>query len=231
MVLVGMVIFVSFKVFRNHLLSSPAFTIKTLIYTGALKPLSATDIFKLKGKNLFSVDIGHLARDLKLSYPHLAKIRVSRIIPDKIWFEAEERVAFAKVKLADRVFLCDAEATIMPLSKLPSDLVLITGVETQVSKIRIGEVYDSSQLKTALAILKEIKNSRAITPFLVVRLEVDEPERIAFFLDNGIQVIIGNEQTGKRLKVLSLVLNDLKPELDKIKYIDLRFQEPAIGKR
>lgn len=223
--------FMALRISRHYLLTSYLFTVKTIIYTGALKPLLTNDVFALKGRNLFSVDIKHLGKDIKLSYPHLNKIRVSRIPPDKIWFDAKERFAIAKVNLAGKIFLCDQEAAILPTNGRAANLVLITGVDAEANKIRIGEVYDSPKLKTAISLLNEIKSVNALQIASLTRIDVLKADEMFFFLNNGIKVIIGDEHLGDRLKILSLVLNNLKANLGTIGYIDLRFQEPAIGKR
>jgi cell division septal protein FtsQ len=229
-IIAGLLVFIACKIFRTYLLTSSFFKIKTVITTGALKPLLAEDQFRLKGKNLFSTDIKHLARGLKLSYPYLADIRVSRIMPDKIWFDAQERTAVARVKLADKIFLCDANAVILPVATSKASLILIAGVDAQASRVRMGEVYDSVQLKTAIALLRAIRAARELQALTLVRIDVSNPERMSFLLNNGVEVIIGNELMPQRLKVLAVVLMNLKSEVDKVKYIDLRFKEPAIGK-
>jgi len=225
------VLLVLIKTSRNFLFSSPLFKVKAVIYTGALKPLLVNDAFNLKGKNTFSVDIRHLERDIKSSYPYLTKIRASRITPDKIWFHAEERVAVARVRLANKVFLCDEEGAILPLNNQPTNLVLISGIDAAADKIRIGEIYNSNKLENALVLLKEIKAVKELRGIPITAIDMSNPEGTAFFLNKGIKVIMGDEQIKQRLRVLILVLINTKAEQDNIKYIDLRFQEPAIGKK
>jgi cell division septal protein FtsQ len=229
-IIAGLAVLVAVKIFQNYLSNSSFFTVKTIISTGALKPLLGEDYFRVKGKNLFSIDIKHLARDLKLSYPYLTNVRVSRVIPDKIWFDAQERVPIARVKLADKIFLCDGNAAILPFAVSQAGLVLIDGIDSQAGKVRIGEVYDSIRLKAAIALLAAIRATRELRLLTLVRVDVSSPERMSFLLNNGVEVITGDELIPQRLKMLSVVLNNLKSAIDKVKYIDLRFQEPAIGK-
>ncbi|MDP3142670.1 MAG: cell division protein FtsQ/DivIB [Candidatus Omnitrophota bacterium] len=230
-ILIAVAGFMALRISRHYLLTSRLFAVKTVLYTGALKPLLANDFFTLKGRNLFSVDIKHLEKDIKLSYPYLTKIRVSRIPPDKIWFDAQERFAIAKVNLAGKVFLCDQEAAILPVNTKAANFVLITGVDAEANKIRLGEVYDSPKLKIAISLLNEVKSVDTLQIASLTRVDVAKANEMFFSLNNGIKVIIGNEHLGDRLKILNLVLNNLKTSLGTIGYIDLRFQEPAIGKR
>jgi len=230
-ILLSLTFFILAKISQHYLLTSKLFKVKTIIYTGALKSLRLNGLPEVKGQNLFSVNIRHLEKDIKLSYPYLTGVRVSRMLPDKIWFDAQERIAIAKVRLADRLFLCDREGAILPANNPAINLVLITGVDSRLDKVRIGEIYDSLKLKAAVGLLKEIEASRVLAITAVTRIDVSLPEEIVFFLNNGIRVIIGNEHISDRLKLLNLVINNLKAEINKIDYIDLRFQEPAIGKR
>jgi cell division septal protein FtsQ len=229
-IIAGLAVFAAVKIFQNYLSTSSFFTVKTVITTGALKPLLAKDYFRVKGRNLFSVDIDRLAKELRLSYPYLTGVRVSRVVPDKIWFDARERLAIARVKLADKIFLCDVNAVILPLTPSKAGLVLIGGINAPAGKARMGEVYDSIQLKTAISLLTAISAARELQSLVLVRIDVSNPERMSFLLNNGIEVITGNESLPQRLKMLAVVLSSLRSEIDKVKYIDLRFQEPAIGK-
>jgi cell division septal protein FtsQ len=46
--------------------------------------------------------------------------------------------------------------------------------------------------------------------------------------DSGLEVRIGQDNTKARIELLEDLLNQTKNELNKIKYIDLRFKDPAI---
>lgn len=216
---------------RDFFPHSPLFTVKKVIATGALKDRIAPESFKLRGRNLFAIDIHRLARQIRLDYPYLYQVRASRVLPDKIWLDAKERFPVARVKLAGRVFLCDAEAVIMPLSERFVSLPLVTGVDIAAEAIRVGEVYESSRLKLALELLKQMNSSSQLSALVIGRIETASPEKAAVFLNTGTEVIVGNEGLDNRFKVLGLVLKNLDTGLAKVKYIDLRFNEPAIRKR
>jgi cell division septal protein FtsQ len=222
------------RIVWNNLSHADSFKVEKVICTGAFKILlkGNCDCFDLKGRNMFSVDLKHLAKSLKLSYPYLTGIRVSRIIPDKIWLDARERFALARVRFGARVFLCDEDAVILPSEDSNGgDLVLIDGVDSRSDKVRIGEAYRSERLRSAITLLKEIRRIPGLVDLPLIRIDVGDPLNINLILKNNLKVIMGNEMFGERLRMLSIVLKNLKPELGTVGYIDLRFPEPAIGKR
>lgn len=216
---------------KDFLLHSPLFSIKTVIATGALKNRINPEELKLKGQNLFAVDIERLARQIRLEYPFLYQVRASRILADKIWLDAKERFPVARVRLSGREFLCDAEAVIMPFNDRFVALPLVTGIDTAGQAVRVGEVYDSARLKLALAILKKIHSSPQLRNLVIEKIETEVPQKVTVLLNTTTAIIFGNEGLDNRIQVLGVLLENLDTELAKVKYIDLRFNEPAIGKR
>ena len=62
----------------------------------------------------------------------------------------------------------------------------------------------------------------------VETFEVSDDNRIGFFIPNGLEIKIGQDNIRDRINILSNLLIQLRDELGNIKYIDLRFKEPVI---
>ena len=50
-------------------------------------------------------------------------------------------------------------------------------------------------------------------------------------LSSDLNIMIDKDGVNRKLKLLPLVLSQNKIDVKEIKYIDLRFQEPLIGKK
>ena len=68
--------------------------------------------------------------------------------------------------------------------------------------------------------------------YILKVVDIADPGNLSFFFDDvNIEIKIGNEDFRNRLDVLVTVLEQISMDIDKFKYIDLRFEDPIIGPR
>ena len=67
---------------------------------------------------------------------------------------------------------------------------------------------DSRNLKYALDLLAEIQNTRFMARYKVTGIEASDPRAMVFYLDDGLEVKIGNERFKERLGMLRKTLRD-----------------------
>lgn len=229
--LIILVIFL--KAALQFLKNSDFFQIKKITYPKVVQIPSYSDIFDLMGRNLFSVNIKEVSEKVKKNFPQLTQVRLLRHLPDELIIEAQKRKPLALVKLSDKYFSVDSDCVIISESNRTQDnnLPLILGIMSRPISLRIGQIYDDSNLKFGLEIIQEIDKISYLKNFALSKVDVSNLSRTLFAFTNGIEVIIGEENISERLKLLAVVISRLSNELDKIKYIDLRFKEPAIGRK
>ena len=182
-----------------------------------------------KGKNIFAVDIKGLSRSLEASYPDAKDISVVRVLPDKLLIRLKFRQPVAIINDA-KGYSVDEEAFVLSnidaryLGKLP----VISGVDIR-NQERKGVSARSKNLKAALALLREMKESKFFSEYSVVAIDAADIKDLSFSLKNGLEVKIGYENFKERLKLLKNTIRDPRLAVDRVEYIDVRFENAVIG--
>ncbi|MBI4972389.1 MAG: hypothetical protein HZA27_01055 [Candidatus Omnitrophica bacterium] len=215
------------------------FKIKEVI----LKKDVRADLSYLKGQNIFTLDLSKESRYILQSYPTYKKIRLVRILPDRLFVDFVKRVALAQVKLY-RYFCVDEDAVLFD-GELQEELPLIVGLETKIFGPKLGRKYNVKELELALNIIKEIRRNRILKKCSIKKIDVTTTSNAAFFLPlpakaqgqvkvkkvaspAAIEIKIGEDRLRDKVNFLSTLLVQVRKDLANIKYIDLRFKEPVI---
>lgn len=201
---------------------------------------------RLLGKNLWAVDIGALAAQLKVQTPWLKDIRVIRQLPHTLRVEVVERHPVAQVRLGEW-HAVDAEGFVMPQGQHRPDkrLVQVVGLNPGGPGLAVGRVNSHPRLQLALRVLEQLVQAPAVDAQYITQLDVNDPRQIRFRLDAAalpsgvpvpagrtIEVRCGSEpELSVHLQRLSDAMRVLGAQPVSIRYIDLRFQDPVVGKR
>ena len=217
---------------QGFLTKSKYFQVKSVVIDPSLAFIKKSDLSMLKSKNIFQVDIRRLKKNLSQKYPQITELKVTRRFPNQIQLLARKRHAFAQTKIANRIVTLDEQSVILSTTdgrdkKLP----LITGMGKVSQKLYLGSTLKDRQLETALAIIRAKKVSENLDKIGVNQVDVENLSKIDIELSNELRVILDKDQVEKKMRNLSLVLNQTHIELEDIKYIDLRFKDPIIGKK
>ena len=182
-----------------------------------------------KGKNVFTVNLNNVVSFFQDAYPDAKEIKAYIVLPDKIVVGLRGRWPAAFLK-GERSYIIDDEGCILSgiYANSLKNLPVIEGVNTRPGE-RVGRKFTSESLKTALELLKEIKKARFLAKYGVARISARDPKNLSFFLGNGIEVRVGSENFKDRLKVLEKTIKDPRMMLDRIDYIDVRFEDAVIG--
>ncbi|MDP2939402.1 MAG: cell division protein FtsQ/DivIB [Candidatus Omnitrophota bacterium] len=230
-------IFILFTLFLKlslqFLRSSEYFKINKITYSKEAQFSRSEDIFdELIGKNLFSLNLKKISQKIEAEFPQLGQVKIARRLPDELIIMAFKRNPIAKVKLLDQYFYVDEEGVIISVFRNSQDhLPLIMGVVNVPTSIRIGQTYDAQNLKFGLEIIKEIDKITYLKSLVLSKVNVSNLSRASFMFADGIEIIIGDENIGERLKLLVVILSRINKELGQLKYIDLRFKEPVIARK
>lgn len=188
-----------------------------------LKPVMAS----LKGKNIFDVDIKNIAGVLRNRYPQASSINVKRKLPDTVIFQMYWRKPYAQIK-SDKYYVIDEYG--IGLSQASDtafkDLPIIFGATI---KKQSKTTYNIANVKNVLKLIHAINGFKNISVDPDYLIDVSDSKQYKFFLDNGIEIVMGSDNFHKKLVLLSAMLRKLNREQQKeIAYIDLRFKDVIV---
>lgn len=191
----------------------------------------ASDLLKAyRNRNIFQVDTAALAASLQKRYTDAKYIIVKRDLPDRLAVFAYFRRPFALVNCS-RLYPVDEEGIVVWNAKPAAlgGLMVINGVE--IGPRSAPGTREGKGLKLALDLLREMNKAKFLAAYGPASISAGDAKNLSFYLKNGVEVRIGYEKFKERLALLKKVLRDPRLLLDKIKYIDLRFTDVAIGPR
>lgn len=189
----------------------------------------AVDLAYLKGRPIFSLDLQKEARYISEAYPLYKRVRLVRVLPNRLFASFAKRAPVAAIKLY-KYFYVDEEAVLFnPASgELPPyDLPVILGLETKIFGPKPGRRYNVKELALALNIIKLAGADKILKAHRIARIEVAGAKGASFFIGE-LEVRVGEEDIKEKLGLLAGLLVQMKRDLAGIGYIDLRFKEPVI---
>ena len=182
-----------------------------------------------RGRNIFGIDLKEISRSLESAYPDAKEVSVRIALPDKLAVSLKFRKPVALVR-DEKLFPVDEEGFVLPSINTESlkALPVIDGVDIRYDERR-GKRSSSKNLRIALRLLKDMKEAKFLAGYGADTIDASDAASLSFYLRNGTEVKIGNENFRERLKVLEKMLRDPRLILDRVKYIDLRFQDAVVG--
>lgn len=223
-------------IFSKHIMqfiqTSDYFTVKEIWYESSLRFMEANEIKGLKGRNIFDVDLSKVEKQIQTRYPQFAQLRVLRRFPNQILVVARERMPFAQAQLNGKTVTLDEKGVILDVDeKLDDRLTFLTGVNPLKKRITPGMLVESLDLQLALSIVKFFRTDKTLAHYRISKIDVGNLSEISFYILQNLKIIVDQEKLQHQLKMLSFVLSQAKIEMETVKYIDLRFKEPILGKK
>jgi cell division septal protein FtsQ len=184
------------------------------------------------GANIFLVDLKSFKDRIELKHPELRDIIVRRELPNRLIVQARRRLPVAQV-YGDRMYLVDKNGVFLKDAKSSGeDLPLISGV--RVSPYR-GSSVQKEKINKALFLIYALSQNDRLLKFKIKTIDMADSRNISFFLNSSdaekVEIKIGEGEFNKRLDVLATVLEQLGRDINRVKYIDLRFEDPIVGPR
>lgn len=227
---------------REVLTTSDYFNVKGIICREELN----TDFSYLKGRNIFTLDMDKESVNIARKFPDCLRVRLTRILPDRLFVEFIRRRPIALVKLY-RYFVVDQYGVFFASVSNPGELnlPLITGLETKLFGITLGKKSVTKELVLVLGIIKEFNKSLLMKGYRIRRIEFNSADDIAIFIpvdlnkeayfqwqapgkENILEVRISQGNILEKIAVITGLINQERQNLPSIKYIDFRFKEPVI---
>lgn len=224
------------------LTSADYFRVKDIVTRDAL----SVDLSYLKGKNIFSLNLPREAVNIARVCPDCSRVRLARIIPNRIYVELIRRKPVAFLKLY-RFFAVDEDGVIFSSSIQPDglDLPMITGLETKVFGPKPGMRCENRELSVALLILKEAARTPLLKSYRIQKVNVSGIDNITVQIPlsqdqttyadwkapekkDFLEIKFGQGDIRDKVVIMAGLINQEKRNLNNIKYIDLRFNESVI---
>lgn len=199
------------------------------------EPLTDIDGKKIIGVNIFLVDLKSFKDEIEERHVELRDIIVRRVLPNRLLVQAKKRQAFARIH-SDRQYLVDRECVFLPDAKSFSgdELPLISGVRITSSRGSDPKLNESQEekIKRALFLIDMIALNKKLSKFKLKNMDIADIRNISFYFDAAnVEIKIGDSEFNKRLDTLGTVLEQLGQDIGRVKYIDLRFEDPIVGPR
>lgn len=258
LIIVLIIVFISaLFIVRNivrFLKTSDYFKIKDIM----LSEENIVDLSYLKGENIFTVDLEKESLDIAQQYPNYRKVRLIKVLPNRIFVNFTKRRPVGLVKLY-RYFYVDEEAVLFNVSPQleNKELPVILGLETKIFGPQAGRKYNIKELTVALNIIKELNLNKALKDYKIKKIDVADLSNTAFFMlvplpisdytkgqvvtvskpiskgqaTGGIkelEIRLDIDEIKDKINIFAGLITQVKNEWGNIKYIDLRFKEPVI---
>ena len=186
------------------------------------------------GANIFLVDLKNFKERIEADHPELRDIVVRRALPDRLIVQARQRLAVAQV-YGDRMYSIDKDGVFLLYanSSAEENIPLISGIRVA-SPVRNSSVQ-KEKISKALFLIDALTANKKLSKFQIKTIDIADSHNISFFLSakdaEKVEIKIGDSEFNKRLDVLATVLEQLGQDIGKVKYIDLRFEDPIVGPR
>jgi len=182
--------------------------------------------------NVILKDLKAVQRKLNYKYPQAAKLKVIKRFPNQISVLAKQRVPFAQLEVKKKIVIVDKEGVVLSLEeKRDKKLPDITGIKFNNPELVLGMPLRGSDIWLTLKIIKLFKANRSLAAYSISGINIENLSKINFTLSNHLNVIIDRDKIAQKIRVLSIVLAQDRLNLKDVKYVDLRFKEPILGKK
>jgi cell division septal protein FtsQ len=214
----------------RFLKTTSLFRIREIVMAPSLRYIDPRLLLFLKGRSIFSVDLDVVHRRLRERYPEVNALRIVRKFPDRIYITAKKREPVAAVTVGREQVLVDREGVVVaPGPAAGMTLPLIEGLRSK--RVVYGESLNSAETDVALEVINAFENNTDLRGWSIQTIDARNLMKIDFFLNNNLHVIIDQDNIEPKIMRLGIVLTEGKVDLPNISYIDLRFQEPILGRK
>lgn len=186
------------------------------------------------GTNVFLVDLKSFKERIAEAHPELRDIVVRRALPNRLIVQARQRVSVAQV-YGDKPYFIDKDGVFLPYAKDSIDeemIPIITGIRPSPTR---GGLAQKEKIDKALFLIEAASANQKLSKYKIKKIDITDSRNISFFFNardaEKVEIKIGEGEFTKRLEELSTVLEQLGGDIQRVKYIDLRFEDPIVGPR
>jgi len=195
-----------------HLLGDPYFRVREVEVEGGRKIPKETllSLTVVEGMpNLFSVKLKDVAKQLE-SHPWIERVQVKKVFPNKILIQIEEKKPMAIIQLGELYYIDTKGEIFSPVGERDEyNYPYLTGLTRQV--LEKDPVEAKRLINKALELLRIVHQEKISPLEEISEIHMEKAFGIHCFTKaEGVEVKLGWEEFGEKLKRLSLIWSDLR---------------------
>jgi cell division septal protein FtsQ len=226
---IGFVLFTGYVNAVEFLTHSPLFEVKEVMVDRSIGFIDLRSLKDLKGTNIFKIDIGKIDSQIAKEYPYIAQLRVVRQLPDRILILAKKRESLMQIYFKKKYLVLDTEGVALYYTLQPSSLAQVYGIPLEHNWLFLGGHIRGSALSKVADILNSFKQSPYLRRWRIHAVQAGNLSKIDLSIGENMHVILDQDDTQDKIELLQMLISSNKIDLNKVKYIDLRFKEPVIA--
>ena len=232
LLLISFSLFIGHRVYA-HLLGDPLFRVREVEIEGYHKIPKETllSLLTIEGMpNLFTLQLRDVAQRLE-SHPWIDHVKVRKVFPDRIWVQVVERRPIAILQL-EELYYIDAKGVIFsPLGDRDDyNFPFLTGLSRETLEKNPGEA--NRLITKALELLRIAEREKAPPLGEISEIHMEKTFGVHCFTQvEGLEVKMGWEDFGEKLKKLSLIWSDLQKRGWAVASIDCSDASRVVVKR
>jgi len=221
LLLISFFLFISHRLYL-HLLEDPYFQVREVEVKGCRKLAEKTllSFAKIEGMpNLFTVRLREIAKRLE-THPWIEQVKVRKVFPNKISIQIEERKPIAILQLGEPYYIDTKGVIFSPVGdKDEYNYPFLTGLTRQ--NLEKDPMVTKSLIMKALEFLRIVDKEKVSPLEEISEIHMEKTFGIQCFTQTeGVEVRMGWDQFGEKLKRLSLIWSDLQKRGISVNSID-----------
>ena len=217
-----------------YAIQSDLFVLKTVTIQN-YKPLSSEQRFRFagvkEGELILTVDLKTMEQAIQKRHPEYKEVVVHRVLPNEILIDLKKRLPFARLKLSRTFWIDDTGVVVSPEEGQLEEYPLILGVPKPRQSVHVGSRIRFDALQQAIQLLSDIELQNILRDHALDHLDLSDRRNFVLRIDGGIDVHLGARNWGEKLAKLAEAIDTLEIDREKVRYIDLRFDDIIIGPR
>ncbi|MBF0512193.1 MAG: FtsQ-type POTRA domain-containing protein [Candidatus Omnitrophica bacterium] len=227
---IGFVLFSAYVNTMEFVTKSPLFEIKEVQIDKSIAFIDVRALKDLKGMNIFRIDIKKIDKQIAKQYPYIASLRVVRQLPDTVLVLAKKREPLMQIYFKKKYLLLDTEGVALYYTLQPAALPLVYGVPLERNGIFLGGAVKGPEMAKVLEILNGFKASKRLERWRIHTIQAGNLSKIDLSVGETMHVLFDqDDDIQDKIELLQMLVSTNKINLNKVRYIDLRFKEPVIA--
>jgi cell division septal protein FtsQ len=211
LLLLSLFFFIGHRVYA-HLLEDPFFRVGEVKVEGNLKIPRETilSLTELEGMpNLFTLRLKKMIKRLEL-HPWIEQVKVRKVFPNKIWIQIEERKPIAILQLEELYYIDTKGVIFSPVGDGDKyNYPFLTGLTRQA--LEKDPIEAKHLIVKALEFLRIVDKEKIFPPEEISEIHMEKAFGIQYFTKTeGVEVRMGWEHFGEKLRRLSIIWSDLR---------------------
>lgn len=198
-----------------------------------LKEALSLDFYHIqRHSNIFKLDIDAIGAGVQKEHPEFQSVVILRKPPNVISVRIRYKQPIAFIKTGRALIPISVDGVVLPPEVVPEKgLPVFTGVDFKTSVIRVGDACRDKKLAYGIKFLTTAQCYWTMKEHTIHTVDLSNTRDISIFLENGIKIRMGEGAIKEKLDTLRNILEKSSFNLEKIKYIDLRFSDVIIGSK